>query len=34
VKFAFLDPLFGASGPWASVYLDTSRDTDDPECAI
>ncbi|MFF4689748.1 hypothetical protein [Streptomyces sp. NPDC001307] len=34
MKLAFLGPLFGASGPWASVYLDTSRDTDDPDRAI
>lgn len=34
MKLSFLDPLFTESGPWASVYLDTSRDTDDPDRAI
>ncbi|MGW1811215.1 baeRF2 domain-containing protein [Streptomyces sp. NPDC002078] len=34
MKLAFLDPLFGESGPWASVYIDTSRDIDDPDRAI
>ncbi|MGP4043907.1 baeRF2 domain-containing protein [Streptomyces sp. 2A115] len=34
MKLSFLDPLFTEPGPWASVYLDTSRDIDDPDRAI
>ncbi|MFE7644196.1 baeRF2 domain-containing protein [Streptomyces phaeoluteigriseus] len=34
MKLSFLDPLFREPGPWASVYVDTSRDTDDPDAAI
>lgn len=33
MKLSFLDPLYGDAGPWASVYLDTSGDIDDPERA-
>nr|WP_243274755.1 hypothetical protein [Streptomyces albus] len=31
---SFLDPLYAAEGRVASVYLDTSRDTGDPDRAI
>ncbi|MFD8427775.1 baeRF2 domain-containing protein [Streptomyces coelicoflavus] len=34
MKLSFLDPLFAGFGPWASVYLDTSRDIDDADKAI
>ncbi|CAL9657896.1 hypothetical protein SUDANB176_06871 [Streptomyces sp. enrichment culture] len=34
MKLSFLDPLTKEPGPWASVYLDTSRDVDDPDKAI
>lgn len=34
MKLSFLDPLFAEPGPWASVYLDTSRDIDEPDKAI
>jgi hypothetical protein len=34
VKLHFLSPLYGRTGPVASVYLDTSRDVDDPDRAI
>ncbi len=34
MKLTFLDPLYEHPGPYACVYLDTSRDTDDPHKAI
>ncbi|MBX9399067.1 hypothetical protein K4749_37205 [Streptomyces sp. TRM72054] len=34
MKLSFLDPLTKEPGPWGSVYLDTSRDIDDPDKAI
>ncbi|GAA2716860.1 MULTISPECIES: hypothetical protein [Streptomyces] len=34
MKLSFLDRLYEQPGPWASVYLDTSQDIDDPERAI
>ncbi|GAA1691399.1 hypothetical protein [Streptomyces yatensis] len=34
MKLSFLDPLYARPGPWAAVYLDTSRDIEDPEKAI
>jgi hypothetical protein len=34
VKLSFLDPLYSTPGPLAGVYLDTSRDIDDPDRAI
>ncbi|MEV5491995.1 hypothetical protein AB0L47_29140 [Streptomyces bobili] len=34
MKLSFLDPLFSEPGPWASVYLDTSRDINDPDAAV
>ncbi|MGP3966331.1 baeRF2 domain-containing protein [Streptomyces sp. 6N223] len=34
MKLSFLDPLYAAPGPVAGVYLDTSRDIDDPDHAI
>lgn len=34
MKLSFLHPLTKEPGPWASVYLDTSRDIDDPDKAI
>ncbi|MET7933153.1 hypothetical protein [Streptomyces sp. NPDC005322] len=34
MKLSFLDPLYTRPGPWASVYLDTSRDIGDPDKAI
>jgi hypothetical protein len=34
VKLTFLDPLYATRGPYASVYLDTSRYIDDPDKAI
>ncbi|MEV5241918.1 hypothetical protein AB0K89_22835 [Streptomyces cinnamoneus] len=34
MRLSFLDRLYERPGPWASVYLDTSQDTDDPDGAI
>ncbi|MEU9304617.1 hypothetical protein [Streptomyces sp. NPDC048269] len=34
MKLQFLHPLYAHPGPIASVYLDTSRDVDDPDRAI
>ncbi|WFB11107.1 hypothetical protein LRS74_31760 [Streptomyces sp. LX-29] len=34
MQLSFLDRLYEQPGPWASVYLDTSRDIDDPDKAI
>ncbi|MFI9344723.1 hypothetical protein ACIG0D_26170 [Streptomyces sp. NPDC052773] len=34
MKLSFLDPLFATPGPWASVYLDTTRNGDDPDGAV
>lgn len=34
MKLSFLDPLFATPGPWASVYLDTTPDGDDPDRAV
>jgi hypothetical protein len=34
VKLSFLDPLYAAPGPLAGIYLDTSRDIDDPDKAV
>ncbi|MGC9541304.1 hypothetical protein [Streptomyces sp. UG1] len=34
MRLHFLDPLYARAGPFASVYVDTSRDIDDPDKAI
>jgi hypothetical protein len=34
MKLSFLQALTEEPGPWAGVYLDTSRDIDDPDRAI
>ncbi|GGT46544.1 baeRF2 domain-containing protein [Streptomyces purpureus] len=34
MRLSFLEPLYAESGPFASVYLDTSRDVEHPERAI
>lgn len=34
MKLQFLEPLYESPGPVASVYLDTSRDVDEPDRAI
>ncbi|MEU9303483.1 hypothetical protein [Streptomyces sp. NPDC048269] len=34
MRLSFLEPLYTESGPFASVYLDTSRDTEHPDRAI
>jgi hypothetical protein len=34
VELSFLSPLYAQRGPYATAYLDTSRDVDDPERAI
>ncbi|MEU2396310.1 hypothetical protein [Streptomyces sp. NPDC007369] len=34
MRLSFLEPLYAESGPFASVYLDTSRDVDQPDRAI
>ncbi|MDX2644138.1 hypothetical protein PV341_11210 [Streptomyces sp. PA03-1a] len=34
MKLSFLQPLFDRPGPWASAYLDTSRDVADPDRVI
>ncbi|OLZ63132.1 hypothetical protein AV521_39700 [Streptomyces sp. IMTB 2501] len=36
MKLSFLEPLYKQSGPFASVYLDTSRDAaiEDPDAAV
>ncbi|MGW2635258.1 hypothetical protein ACWC2K_39070, partial [Streptomyces chattanoogensis] len=36
MRLDFLEPLYKEAGPYASVYLDTSRDSaiEDPDAAI
>ncbi|HEY0696744.1 MAG TPA: Vms1/Ankzf1 family peptidyl-tRNA hydrolase [Micromonospora sp.] len=34
MKLSFLRPLYARPGPWASVYLDASRDTEDAAAAL
>jgi len=34
MDLSFLRPLYARSGPWASVYLDASRDTEDAANAL
>ncbi|WP_431962507.1 hypothetical protein [Actinacidiphila sp. bgisy160] len=34
MKLSFLQPLYNRPGPWASTYLDTSRDIEEPDRAI
>ncbi|SEC00385.1 hypothetical protein [Streptomyces sp. TLI_105] len=34
MKLSFLEPLYAEPGPFASVYLDTSRDVEHPERSI
>ncbi|HEX7745873.1 MAG TPA: Vms1/Ankzf1 family peptidyl-tRNA hydrolase [Micromonosporaceae bacterium] len=34
MELSFLRPLYARPGPWASVYLDASRDTEDAAAAI
>lgn len=34
MDLSFLRPLYGHPGPWASIYLDASRDTEDAAAAI
>lgn len=34
MRLSFLEPLYAERGPFASVYLDTSRDIEDPDQAI
>ncbi|MGV9245988.1 baeRF2 domain-containing protein [Streptomyces sp. NPDC003710] len=34
MRLSFLEPLYKQPGPFASVYLDTSRDIDDPDAAV
>jgi hypothetical protein len=34
MRLNFLDSLYARPGPYASVYVDTSRDIDDPDKAI
>lgn len=34
MNLSFLQPLAEEPGPWASAYLDTSRDIDDPDHAV
>lgn len=34
MRLHFLDSLYARPGPYASVYVDTSRDIDDPDKAI
>ncbi|MFD9030077.1 hypothetical protein ACFVZW_02750 [Streptomyces sp. NPDC059567] len=34
MRLSFLEPLYAEPGPYASVYLDTSRDAEHPERAI
>ncbi|MFJ5534832.1 hypothetical protein [Streptomyces sp. NPDC093261] len=34
MRLSFLEPLYKQPGPFASVYLDTSRDIDDPDAAL
>ncbi|MFI8823539.1 hypothetical protein [Streptomyces sp. NPDC053431] len=34
MRLSFLEPLYAEPGPYVSVYLDTSRDVDQPERAI
>ena len=33
MELSFLRPLYARPGPWASVYLDASRDTADASSA-
>ncbi|KJY34960.1 MULTISPECIES: hypothetical protein [Streptomyces] len=34
MRLSFLQPLYAESGPFASVYLDTSRDVEQPDRAV
>ncbi|MFI8100575.1 hypothetical protein [Streptomyces sp. NPDC086023] len=34
MRLSFLEPLYAESGPFASVYLDTSRDVEHPDRAL
>ncbi|WP_104530711.1 baeRF2 domain-containing protein [Wenjunlia vitaminophila] len=34
MKLSFLEPVYAEPGPYTSVYLDTSRDSEDPEADI
>ncbi|WP_327364206.1 MULTISPECIES: baeRF2 domain-containing protein [unclassified Streptomyces] len=34
MRLSFLEPLYTESGPFASVYLDTSRDVEQPDRAV
>ncbi|CAM5461822.1 hypothetical protein SNARM312S_05972 [Streptomyces narbonensis] len=34
MRLSFLEPLYAEPGPYASVYLDTSRDVERPEREI
>ncbi|CAL9673917.1 hypothetical protein SUDANB105_07730 [Streptomyces sp. enrichment culture] len=34
MRLSFLEPLYAEPGPFASVYLGTSRDVEHPERAI
>lgn len=34
MKLSFLQPLYSRPGPWASTYLDTSRDVAEPDRVI
>jgi hypothetical protein len=34
MELSFLRPLYARPGPWASVYLDASRDTEDAHLAV
>ncbi|MBT2407578.1 MULTISPECIES: hypothetical protein [unclassified Streptomyces] len=34
MRLSFLEPLYAESGPFASVYLDTSRDVEQPDRAV
>ncbi|MDX3098156.1 hypothetical protein PV417_27045 [Streptomyces sp. ME19-03-3] len=34
MKLSFLQPLYCRPGPWASTYLDTSRDVEEPDRVI
>lgn len=34
MELSFLRPLYAQPGPWASVYLDASRDTEDAAAAV
>lgn len=34
MELSFLRPLYARPGPWASIYLDASRDTEDAAAAV